>query len=311
MDPADSDPARRYRERFAPVVDHVREHLRDDLSVPALARVASFSPYHFHRVFTAVMGETVALFVRRARLERAVQLMRASPGRTLGRVAEEAGFGSASDFSRAFRRHFGTAPSRWDRRRPLVFRKNRQASPPDPTYALQEMIAADAGPPVEVRIEEMPPRTLAFVRVRRPFEPGRLEAGYGRLREWIARRGLEEEGELMGLSWDDVEITPPERIRYDVAGPVPPGTAGGDGVVVRSLPALRLARAAARGDLARVARVWHHLYHRWLPSSRYEPLDLPAFERYRGWPETLRTERWDLDCCIPVGALRRGAGRAR
>lgn len=300
MTPSDAEPTRKYRDRFAPVVDYVRENLTADLTVEALARRAHFSPYHFHRVFTAVMGETVALFVRRARLERAVQLMRASPRRPLGQVALEAGFGSASDFSRSFRRHFDMAPSRWDRRSPLVFRKNREASDREPSYALQELVAADGGPPAEVRVERTEPRTLAFVRVRRPFEPGALQRGYERLRGWMEQTGLEEEGDLMGLSWDDAAVTPPEQIRYDLAAPVPPGTPDGRGVVIRALPALRVARARATGSLARVARVWDDLYHRWLPSSSYEPRDLPPYERYRGWPDTLESDQWDLDCCIPV-----------
>lgn len=48
-------PDQRYRDRFGPVLDHVRENLRGDLSVEALAEVVHLSPYQFHRVFTAVM----------------------------------------------------------------------------------------------------------------------------------------------------------------------------------------------------------------------------------------------------------------
>lgn len=122
------DSRQRYRDRLAPLTDYVREYPRSDLSVDALAKVVHFSPYHFHRVFTAVMGETVGTFVRRARLERATQLMRASPRRSLSATAIEAGFGSLSDFSRTFRRHYGMAPSKWDRRAPLNSPEQNPAS---------------------------------------------------------------------------------------------------------------------------------------------------------------------------------------
>lgn len=292
----------RYRARLAPVVDYVRENLTRDLSVEHLARVAHFSPYHFHRVFTAVMGETVGTFVRRARLERAIALMRSVPDRSLGSVALQAGFTSLSDFSRSFRRHFGCAPSTWDRRTPLTFLGAEEGDEASP-YDLDSMVRGDDGPPVAVQLRETPTWRVAFVRIRRPFEEGALEAGYHRLRSWVEALGLPRK-ELLGFSWDDVEITPPDQIRYDFACTVPPGVEGGEGVVVRDVPPLVVATAHARGGLPRVARAWHHLYHDWLPASRFEPYHLPPFEWYRSWPETLDWDAWDLDCCIPLKALR-------
>jgi len=41
-----------YLQRINLVLNHIRNHLTDDLSLESLARVASFSPFHFHRIFT-------------------------------------------------------------------------------------------------------------------------------------------------------------------------------------------------------------------------------------------------------------------
>ena len=281
----------------------MRENPAADHSVDALARRVHFSPFHFHRVFRAVTGETVGVFVRRVRLERATQLMKSSPDKDLGRIAIEAGFGSASDFARTFRRHYGMAPREWSRDGPLVF----GASADDETkpYDLDDLIASDDGPPVRPAVETIPARTLAFHRIRMPFLDGRLEAGYAHFREALAKRGLgEPPGKLWGMSWDDMEITPPEHIRYDFACPVPDGTVEGDGMLIRRVPELRIVSAPACGDLARVARVWDHLYHEWLPRSQYEPALLPSFERYHDWPDRLVWDDWALDCCIPLVALR-------
>ncbi len=250
------------------------------------------------------MGETVGIFVRRVRLERAAQLMKVSPDKEIGRIASEAGFNSASDFARAFRRHYDMAPREWTRDGPLIFRAGDDPDDRKP-YDLTDLIAADDGPPVRPVVETVPARLLAFHRIRMPFLEGRLEAGYGRFREWLGKRGLPEPaGDLWGMSWDDMEITPPEQIRYDFACPVPELTEGGDGVLVRPIPELRIVAAPALGDLSRVARVWDHLYHTWLPASRYEPALLPSFERYHHWPDTLDWSSWALDCCIPLVTLR-------
>lgn len=78
-----------YSRRVNRVVDYVRNHLDQDLSLETLARVAHFSPYHFHRIFKTTTGETLVQFSQRARLERAAYLMKASPERELGSIALE------------------------------------------------------------------------------------------------------------------------------------------------------------------------------------------------------------------------------
>ncbi len=295
----------RYHDRIAPVLDYVRENLDRPLGIEELARVVHFSPYHFHRVFTSVTGETVALHVRRVRLERAIQLMKGSPNESLGRIALRAGFGSASDFSRTFRRHFEISPSRWDRRSPLVFRKNCEEEIGEKPYAVRELVAAGQGAAIEARTEIVPARTVAFLRIRMPFLDNALEKGYLRFRSWMESRGLEKvPGGLWGMSWDDIEVTPPEQIRYDFAAPVPEGTEPGEDVRIRTFEELRVGVARATGDLPRVAAVWDHLYHDWLPASRWEPADLPSFERYLEWPEKLDWNHWELDCCIPLTGWR-------
>ena len=65
-----------YQQRVGRAIQHLEQHLDGDLSLPELAGVASFSPFHFHRVFRALTGEGVAEHVRRLRLERAAARLR-------------------------------------------------------------------------------------------------------------------------------------------------------------------------------------------------------------------------------------------
>jgi AraC family transcriptional regulator len=57
-----------YPQRLQRVVDYVALHLDQNLDLDTLARVAHFSPYHFHRLYRGVLGETVNDTVRRLRL---------------------------------------------------------------------------------------------------------------------------------------------------------------------------------------------------------------------------------------------------
>ena len=64
-----------YVERVNRAIDHVVGHLDEPLRLRDLARAALLSPFHFHRVFQALLGSTPAEFVQRLRLEKAVGLL--------------------------------------------------------------------------------------------------------------------------------------------------------------------------------------------------------------------------------------------
>ena len=103
-----------YVQRVNRAIDHVTRHLAEPLPLEEVARVACFSPYHFHRIFRALVGETLHAFVKRVRLERALFLISRREGASLTDVAFACGFASSSDFARAFRAHYGVPPSVFD-----------------------------------------------------------------------------------------------------------------------------------------------------------------------------------------------------
>ena len=59
-----------YARRMNRVLDYIDLHLDQPLDLARLAGVANFSPFHFHRVFAAWMGETLGDYARRRRLEK-------------------------------------------------------------------------------------------------------------------------------------------------------------------------------------------------------------------------------------------------
>src|SRR5258708_10571484 len=95
------------------VVENIDRHLDEQLDLDALAAVANFSPFHFHRLFTAWMGETLGDYTRRRRLEIAAQRLVAQPRLPILQVAIAVGFGSSEAFARAFKTRFGSSPTAW------------------------------------------------------------------------------------------------------------------------------------------------------------------------------------------------------
>ena len=99
-----------YDERIHDVQKYVREHTDGELNREVLAALAGFSVPHFHRIFTARVGENIASYVRRVRLERAGRKLRMGAV-DITEVALAAGYDTHAAFSKAFKQHFGLSPS--------------------------------------------------------------------------------------------------------------------------------------------------------------------------------------------------------
>jgi AraC family transcriptional regulator len=92
------------------VMRYIRAHISEPLDRETLADVAGFSVPHFHRVFTAHVGESAISYVRRIRLERAARKLRMGAV-DITEVALTAGYDTHAAFSKAFRQQFGHSPS--------------------------------------------------------------------------------------------------------------------------------------------------------------------------------------------------------
>lgn len=320
-----------YEDRVNWVLDYISRHPDGDLSLRKLARVSHFSPFHFHRIFHAITGETLNSHVRRARLERAARLMKAAPGRRVTDIALDVGFAGLAEFSRAFKAHFGINASAWDRRSPLE--KSKICKAPDGLvlYSLEELERRRKAEGLRVRIGKLERCRYVYVRTFDPYRNGRLVGVYRLLVDWLARRRTDlKDVVILGMSQDDPAITPSEKCRYDMGVAFPRGAEGrgvvGEvirsrrraarnppvpdraeceavGLTARDLEAETVAAIHCVGDLTLVACAWEYLFRIWLPASGYHPANMPAFEIFARTPEETGWETFDLHACLPLAKL--------
>lgn len=294
-----------YIQRINLVIDHVRDHLNDDLSLDALARVAGFSPFHFHRVFKSITEENVNDMVVRLRLERAAALLRATPSLSITEAAFECGFKSVAVFSRAFKKHFGLTARQWDRQNPLKNSKNGQVFDGLSRYTLEHLSGFEGQAEFDVEIRSLPEQRLAYIRVYDSYSQfSKVGEAYYSLIEWYRSMGGRlENTTLIGMSQDDPEITPLKLCRYDWCLSVPTDWRADGEISMQTLPSCHVAAIHCLGDIGQEYKALQYLFRYWLPRSRYQPANLPGMEIYRRQPIELGWETFDIDCAIPVVAL--------
>lgn len=294
-----------YTERVNRAIDHIVRHLASPLRLDEVSAAAGFSPFHFHRIFKAALGETVNQFIKRQRLERALYLMSHAPRRSLTHVALDCGFASSSDFSRSFKQHHGVAPRAFDLE---AFRRQRRdefeavVAGPGGALPLTGLQPGENPDGFEVRLRDLPARTVAYIRVFDPYRAGVVQAACERLLAWALERGLAD-GQWLGYMWDEPEIVALADCRYDVAlvvdgagGPVAPA-----GEIGRfEFPPMRVAEVCLRGDITLEMRALDWLYKTWLPHSGCVPADQPAFEAWAGRPYAHGDAHFELACQLPV-----------
>lgn len=253
-----------YERRILRVLDHIFANPAGDLSLERLADIAAMSKYHWHRIFRAMTGESIAEAVRRIRLQRA-SMMLVHEEMPVAEVARLVGYPNVAAFSRAFSAAYGKSP--------LSFRQTGHSGPGNPRFRTPAPLTL----PFELR--DLPPLRVAALAHQGDYN--RIDLAFERIYGLAASRRLFPDIRgLIGVFHDDPALTPVEQLQShagfvmtDAASIEPPfeplHLRGGKHVV-----------ATIRGPYSQFAQALDQLWNVWLPDSGEEAADAPAYFFY-------------------------------
>lgn len=283
-----------YRQRIDRVLRYIREHRGATFQLEELARVAHFSRFHFHRIFAAYMGETVAEYVRRIRLEQAALELLGSPI-AVADIALAAGYDTHAAFAKAFKKHFGVSPS--------AYREmGQEGAQPAPTRQPDKPRRRRGSMQPDIR--ELPERTVHCV-TRKGIIDGTYDVAsteaFGVLGKFICSNNLSEVvGDCLGIIPDEPSLVSPEESRFQAGiifkcPVVPTGE-----VEVVTLPAGRWAVFTHKGPYNTLPQSWSSAYRDWLPASGERLRDTAPYEVYLNEPAGTPPEELLTEIHIPV-----------
>jgi len=314
-----------YERRMHRVLEHIDRHLDEALELDHLAAVANFSSFHFHRLFSSWMGETLGDYLRRRRLEMAALRLVSQPQLPVLHVALSIGFGSSEAFARAFKAHFGRTPSAWRseeraKRRParlVADLRPKVSTKSNPRQANSNLSqagkshASHDGPArkiaqeeaMKVKLVDRQPTIVAYFRHLGPYGNPISEFWQKSVYPWMVTNNLLGRPRF-GISLDDPQITAPEKCRYDACVEVEPGFLGAGKHLSTTVPGGKYAVTRFAGTASQIAEVWASLLRDWLPTSGMQLDSRPFFEYYS--PEARfdhRTGVFECDLCVPIAPL--------
>ncbi len=192
----------RYIERINRVLNYIEEHLDSDFTLENLAAVSHFSPFHFHRLFKSMVGESVASYIRRLKLERAAQRLLVIKD-NITTIALESGFETPSSFAKAFKSHFSLTPTEFIESKAEVMRKRF-----NPQLLSEEAM-------IEHTLENLEPFKVNFIRKTGDYFKTAPEA-WNAIRQLVKDKNLDKtQFKFYGLAHDNPDITDVNKCRFD------------------------------------------------------------------------------------------------
>ncbi|MBF9030784.1 helix-turn-helix domain-containing protein [Rhodobacterales bacterium HKCCE3408] len=273
-----------YERRMLRVVEHIHAHPAGDLSLDALAEVAAMSRFHWHRVFTAMTGETCAQAVRRVRLHKAAAAL-VRTDRPIAEIAAEVGYPNLASFSRAFERAYGLPPGAFRSRGDFPPLLNHARTGDYPMFPIE--IATQPAR----RLAAMPHRG-AYIEIGKTFESVGAIAAARNL--WPHVRGM------IGVYYDDPDAKPEAELRSAAGLAVTYTAPIAEPLQEIRLPEGRYAVMHYKGPYPGLAAAYKHLYGVWLPESGEEAGDHPPIEVYLNAPQDTAPEDLLTDVCVPL-----------
>jgi AraC family transcriptional regulator len=273
-----------YQARLDRVVDHIYAHLDEDIRPEGLAEVACLSPYHWHRIYVAMRGETVSATIRRLRLLKAADRL-ANSDLSIGTIADRADYSSADSFARAFRDTYGKSPA--------DYRATGSHA------AFKTATEAEDRTGFPVAIETLPAARCASVSHSGAYL--QIDQAIGRLFTALsAQKMMAPDQAMRAVFFDDPDLVPVAALRSRACSPIAqdlPLIAPLEETILRGG---LYARLRYRGPYADMKGAYRWLLGVWLPRSGYEPDDDPIFEAYLNNPQHVAPAELLTDIHLPL-----------
>lgn len=330
-----------YVSRINAVMDYIQNNLNKSLSLNELAKVANFSPYHFHRIFSSMVGETLNSFIQRLRIERAASMLTANPKKSITEIALDYGFSSSASFARLFKNMYGMSASRWrsggmdnfskirkteSKIRKTLSNNGKEPSPSSGYIIINSVTNVGAGNDLttdnnystrrtqmsfdqkpEVKVKNIPSFTVAYVRHTGPYKGNSnlFENLWTKLSTWAGPRDLMSQPDLkcMCVYHDDPEITDEKNLRLSICISVPENTKVEGEIGKMEIPEGKYAVAHFEINSDEYQKAWDYLYGQWMPQSGYQPDDGFCYELMLNDPSTHPEHKHIIEIHVPVKPL--------
>lgn len=295
-----NDTEKEYLKRINNVIGYIEKNLDKDLNLNDLSQKAFFSSFHFHRIFSAIVGETLNSLIIRKRIERIASIIAVGTNDTLIGLAYKYGFDNASSFSRAFKKFYGISPIEFKKTGIVKNRKIGKGAVSDEQYIcsinnILKWMTMNA----QIEVKELPEMKLAgIMHIGKPQKIGNT---YERLFKWAYSKGITNNHDFKAVTiyHDNPNITEASKVRQSACVTIN-GDFSADGETGKLvIQKGRFAIGHFEISPVQFPKAWESMCV-WVIENGYYFRDGDYFEIYHNDYRTHPQQKFIVDICIPI-----------
>ncbi|RDX35180.1 AraC family transcriptional regulator [Arcobacter sp. HD9-500m-PIT-SAG03] len=276
-----------HKVRINEVLYHIYTNLSTKFSIDELAKISSYSPFHFQRIFKELTQKSVITYIKEARLEWAANLLIFNPESTITEIAHTCGLKSSATFTNEFKKYYEMTPSLW-RKNGYKIHKNCETS------KIKKEVDFST-----IEIKKIENIQIAYMR----------HLGYDTciMNTWQKFLYLLEKDyqitnpKMIGFHHSNPSITCLKDCRYGACIEIPndkiqPKGDIGTGMIAGGL----FASIKYQGEYNDVLHLYKKMYYEWLPSSEFEAINGKAHVIYHKNHFIEKDGKFDIEFRIPI-----------
>lgn len=275
-----------YKKQINVIVEYINNHLDEPVDLVKLAAISHFSPYHFHRITRAFIGEPIGSYIVRVRLETAAKLIRYTDF-SISEIAYKVGYEVPTSLSKAFRQQYGISP--------LDYRTNKE-------YKI--MKTAEKNVPLNItgfKVMDIAAKQLIYINLSGQYGSLDFAGSWQRLWQFVKEHKLFSAGmEHLAIYYDDPKVTKSEKLRTDICLAVKKEAKPLGDIGVKEIKGGKFAVFLYKGPYYNLDAVYDRIYGTLLPEKNLQLRDYHSFEKYCNNPDKTEPEKLKTEIYIPV-----------
>lgn len=275
-----------YQKQVNNIVEYINDHLSEELDLSILAEKANFSPFHFHRIMKAFLGEALGAYITRLRVETAARLLRYTD-LPVQDIAYRLGYDVPSSLSKIFKSFYGISPTE--------FRNNKSYTIMRPSLLSEDLKLKSP------KIEELESKKAIYIQLTGEYSGLDFGGTWMKLWQYVKENKLYSASiEHLCIYHDDPKVTASDKLRTDVCLVINKAAQAKGEIGLKEIKGGKYAIFHYQGSYDHLGSVYDTIYGKWLPESGYVLRDAPGFEKYINNPADTPAEKLKTEIYVPV-----------